>query len=214
MDNSKYIISEFYDFSIDRQLIMEAEKENMPIIMTGILQKANTLNRNGRVYPLDILKREVEKYMQLVEENRAVGELDHPQDAIVSLSNVSHKVTEMWWQGETLYGKVQITETPSGEILKGLLKSGVMLGISSRGVGSVKKQGDKDIVQSDFELIAFDFVSSPSTPGAFLFKEGKSWGMTKLFDSKNGHNLSTIKEENENVSKLFRLREAEFWRKK
>lgn len=105
---------------------------------------------------------------------------DHPDSAVVSLANVSHLITEMWWEGETLMGRAEIIDTPSGNILKGLLKSGVVLGISSRGVGSVKSQGEKDIVQNDFELIAFDFVSSPSTPGAYLFKESRTWGLKKL----------------------------------
>lgn len=171
---SKYILSEFYEFQSNPKLIKEAEERGKPLVMTGILQKADALNRNGRIYPLEILKREVEKYMQLVEENIAGGELDHPDNSIVSLANVSHRVIDMWWQGKDLYGKVLIAEdTRAGATLKGLLKAGFKLGISSRGVGSVKTVGGKDIVQEDFELIAFDFVSSPSTPGAFLFKEGK-----------------------------------------
>ena len=202
-NNSKYIISEFYNFSEDKNLIKslikEAEEQHKPIILTGILQKANTLNKNGRIYPFEILKREAEKYMEAVNENRALGELDHPDSAVVSLANVSHKIVEMWWQGEELYGRVEITETPAGDILKGLLKSGVMLGISSRGVGSVKSQGSKDIVQNDFELIAFDFVSSPSTPGAYLFKEGRQWGLTKFDECET----KFIKLSSEDVEKKF-----------
>ena len=178
---SKYIISEFYAFNPDTNLIKEAEEKRIPIILKGILQKANTLNKNGRKYPMDILKREVDKYNQLVEERRALGELDHPDSAVVSLTNVSHLVKRMWWEGETLFGEVEIIDTPSGNILKGLLRSGVMLGISSRGVGSVKSQSGADVVQEDFELIAFDFVSSPSTPGAYMFKEGvEKVGLKKI----------------------------------
>ena len=165
-NESKYIISEFYAFNADTKLIKEAEEKHMPIILKGILQKGNTTNKNGRQYPLEILKREANKYNELVKERRALGELDHPDSAVVSLSNTSHLVTKIWWEGETLYGEVEIIDTPSGNILKGLLRSGVMLGISSRGVGSVKSQSGEDVVQEDFELIAFDFVSSPSTPGA------------------------------------------------
>lgn len=181
--NDKYIISEFYEFGASREMIMEAEKNFQPIIMQGIMQKANCLNRNGRVYPRAILEREVEKYMDLVRKKIATGELDHPDSAIVSLSNVSHKVVDLWWEGDTLMGKVQIAETPSGNILKGLLKSDIQLGISSRGVGSVKEQSDKSIVQDDFELIAFDFVSSPSTPGAWLFRESKYMKPLRANDS-------------------------------
>jgi hypothetical protein len=211
MSNSdKYVISEFYAFQADSKLIKEAEEKHQPIVMKGILQKANTENRNGRVYPLDILKREAKKYEEAVRERRATGELDHPDSAVVSLSNVSHMVTEMWWDGDTLMGKVQILETPSGEILKGLLKSGVMLGISSRGVGSVKNKNGLDVVQEDFELIAFDFVSSPSTPGAYLFKEGRSWGLTKLDKSS-----SKILKPNEinNYNNLKELSDKSFWKK-
>jgi hypothetical protein len=214
MSLDKYVISEFYTFEVDSTLIKEAEEKNQPIFMTGILQKANTENRNGRVYPLDILKREAKKYEEAVKENRATGELDHPDSAVVSLSNVSHMVTEMWWEGETLMGKVKLLDTPSGNILKGLLKSGVMLGISSRGVGSVKNKNGLDVVQEDFELIGFDFVSSPSTPGAYLFKESKSWGMTKL----DGNSSKILKPNelntfNDSMKELFKVSKKDFWKK-
>jgi hypothetical protein len=214
MSLDKYVISEFYAFEADATLIKEAEEKNQPIFMTGILQKANTENRNGRVYPLDILKREAKKYEEAVKENRATGELDHPDSAVVSLSNVSHMVTEMWWEGETLMGKVKLLDTPSGNILKGLLKSGVMLGISSRGVGSVKNKNGLDVVQEDFELIAFDFVSSPSTPGAYLFKESKSWGMTKL----DGNSSKILKPNelntfNDSMKELLKVSKKDFWKK-
>ncbi len=178
--DNQYVISEFYSFTPDRKIIQESIDRNEPIIINCILQKANALNRNGRVYPFNILKREVDKYMELINEKSSMGELDHPDSAVISLSNVSHIVSEAWWEGDTLYGKIQVAETPSGDILKGLLKSGFKLGISSRGVGSVKNIKGKDVVQEDFELIGFDVVSSPSTIGAFLFKEGKQWGMKKL----------------------------------
>jgi hypothetical protein len=210
--SDKYVISEFYAFDIDRKLLKEAEERNEPIILKGILQKANTENRNGRVYPLPILKREANKYEEAVNERRATGELDHPDSAVVSLSNVSHMVTKMWWEGDTLMGEVQLLETPSGNILKGLLKSGVMLGISSRGVGSVKNIKGLDVVQEDFELIAFDFVSSPSTPGAYLFKESRSWGLTKLSDS-NSKILKTndLNNFNNSFNKLKNIANKGFW---
>ena len=180
----KYVIAEYFDFKADRNVILEAEASFKPIKLKGILQKANTQNRNGRVYPYEILKREADKYMEAVKERRALSELDHPESPIVSLSNSSHLITNMWWEGETLMGEVELLETEAGNKVKGLLKSGVMLGISSRGVGSVKNVRGTDVVQEDFELIAFDFVSSPSTPGAYMFKEGRQWGMTKLIDDK------------------------------
>ena len=218
--SEKYIISEFYEFKVEPSLIIESEKSGKPLVMTGILQKADTLNRNGRVYPYDILKREADKYMELVENNTAGGELDHPDSAVVSLANVSHRVSEMWWTGNDLYGKVIIAEeTPAGKILKGLLKSGFMLGISSRGVGSVKSKGDQDIVQEDFELIAFDFVSSPSTPGAYLFKEGKSYGnrgagMVLLEKDSGVITKFNTEERLNNYIKLKELSNNNFWKNK
>jgi hypothetical protein len=217
-NNEKYIISEFYKMECPKELIIESEKTGKPLIMTGILQKADTLNRNGRVYPFEILKREVDKYMELVENNTAGGELDHPDSAVVSLANVSHRVTDMWWQGKDLYGKVLIAEeTPAGQILKGLLKAGFMLGISSRGVGSVKSRNGQDIVQEDFELIAFDFVSSPSTPGAYLFKEGRGHrvlgaGMIPLSQSTGILTIEGVQEKLSQYQKMHQLANSDFWK--
>ena len=210
MKNTQYIISEYYQLAADRKLILEAERENRPVILSGVLQKANTLNRNGRIYPYNILKREAATYMDSVEDGTAGGELDHPDSAVVSLGNVSHRVIDMWWQGEELFGKVQIAETKAGDTLKGLLKSGFKLGISSRGVGSVNTVRGEDIVQDDFELIAFDFVSSPSTPGAFLFKEGvEKWGLT-LFNSKKQNEF--IEYQLNKNTKLKELLNDKFWK--
>jgi hypothetical protein len=211
-NSDKYIISEFYDFTVDRNLIIEAEQNHKPIKLKGILQKANTQNRNGRVYPYDILKREADKYMISVKERRALGEADHPDSPIVSLSNSSHLVTNMWWEGETLMGEVELVETEAGNKLKGLLKSGVMLGISSRGVGSVKNVRGKDVVQDDFELIAFDFVSTPSTPGAYMFKEGKSWGMTKIIDASFKNSSYNQEKYNDFNSKIIDLSRDNYWK--
>ena len=205
----KYVIAEYYDFKADRNVIIEAEQSFKPIKLKGILQKANTQNRNGRVYPFEILKREADKYMEAVKERRALSELDHPESPIVSLANSSHLITNMWWEGETLMGEVELLETEAGNKVKGLLKSGVMLGISSRGVGSVKNVKGTDVVQDDFELIAFDFVSSPSTPGAYMFKESRQWGMTKLVDDKY---LSTEKDPLlEKEIKIITLSNDSYW---
>lgn len=219
LNSPKYIISEFFEFSSSSKLIKEAEEKGQPLIMTGILQKADTENRNGRIYPYAILKREVDKYMELVESNTAGGELDHPDSAVVSLANVSHRVIDMWWQGKDLYGKVLVAEdTPAGQILKGLLKAGFTLGISSRGVGSVKSASNADVVQDDFELIAFDFVSSPSTPGAYLFKEGKevfSRGMVPYNETKGKIirlDDEVLKENYEYYTKLFEISNKDFWK--
>lgn len=203
--DDRFIISEFYEFGTSREMILEAERTFQPIIMSGIMQKANALNKNGRVYPKAILEREVEKYLASVRDNTAGGELDHPSDAVVSLSNVSHKVLDLWWDGDTLYGKVQIAETKAGDTLKGLLKTGFKLGISSRGVGSVKSQNGHDVVQDDFELIAFDFVSSPSTPGAFLFRESRSMKLLRIGEMEQVAPTSEY-------AHLKELQENNFWK--
>ena len=142
-------------------------------MMKGILQKAETLNQNGRVYPKAILEREIRNYQKFIKENRALGELDHPDSSVVELKNASHNIKEAYMEGNIVYGVVEILNTPSGQILQSLVESGVTLGISSRGVGSTKSQGDMQIVQDDFQLICWDFVSEPSTPGAFMMREAK-----------------------------------------
>jgi len=144
------------------------------IMMKGILQKADTLNQNGRIYPLAVLEREVRNYQKFILENRAVGELDHPDSSVVNLKNVSHVIREAYIEQGTVMGTIEVlTKTPSGAILGGLVESGIKLGISSRGVGSTRKQGEYYVVQDDFQLICWDMVSEPSTPGAFMIPEGK-----------------------------------------
>ena len=138
-------------------------------IVKGILQRAGAENQNGRVYPMQILQREAKKYETLIKERRALGELDHPDSSVINLKNVSHNVREIHWEGNDLCGTVEILPTPSGNILKELLRAGILLGISSRGMGSTRQlEGNKVEVQEDFELIGWDFVSNPSTHGAFM----------------------------------------------
>lgn len=140
-------------------------------VVQGVLQRAGAKNQNGRVYPRQILERECQRYQkEYIDQHRALGELDHPESSIVNLNNVSHNVLKIWWTGDDLMGAVQILETPSGKILKELFKAGITLGISSRGLGSVKELRSEGVVevQDDFELICWDFVSNPSTHGAFM----------------------------------------------
>ena len=138
-------------------------------LVKGILQRAGAENQNGRVYPREILMREAKKYETLIKERRALGELDHPDSSVINLKNVSHNVKEIHWDGDDLVGTVEILPTPSGNILKELLRAGILLGISSRGMGSVTNIGDGKVkVGEDFELIGWDFVSNPSTHGAFM----------------------------------------------
>jgi len=176
----KMILSEFYELcegGFCEDLLTEDEKrqirENDACYLTGVMQRAEAQNGNGRVYPEGVLKREVENYAKLVKERRALGELDHPDSSVVNLGNASHLVTEIWWDGNDVMGKVQVLDTPSGKVLKELVKANVKLGISSRGLGSVSERAGQTIVEDDFQLICFDFVSEPSTTGAFMMKEGK-----------------------------------------
>jgi hypothetical protein len=144
-------------------------------IVKGILQRAGAENQNGRVYPKPTLMREAQKYEQLIKERRALGELDHPDSTVINLKNVSHNIKEIHWEGDDLCGTVEILATPSGNILKELLRAGILLGISSRGMGSTKQmEGNKVEVQEDFELIGWDFVSNPSTHGAFMLPMNES----------------------------------------
>ena len=135
----------------------------------GILQRSGAENQNGRVYPKEVLEREINKYQTLIKERRALGELDHPDSSVINLKNVSHNIKEVHWEGNDVVGTVEILPTPSGNILKELLRAGILLGISSRGMGSTKPmEGNKLLVGEDFELIGWDFVSNPSTHGAFM----------------------------------------------
>lgn len=174
MSDSMKLLTEWRPFEYTKEMIEESKRANGgKIILRGILQKANTLNQNGRIYPMPILEREVRNYQKFIKENRALGECDHPDSSVVELKNASHIVREAHLQGEICYGTVELLETPSGKILQSLVESGVTLGISSRGVGSTRREGDHDVVQDDFQLICWDFVSEPSTPGAFMMKEGR-----------------------------------------
>jgi hypothetical protein len=176
---SKELLREFYelcDGGTCQDLLTEEEKmlvKTGAVYLTGVMQKADQENGNGRVYSKRVLSREIENYQKIIIDKRALGELDHPEDSVVNLKNVSHIVTEMWWQGDNVMGKIKVLDTPSGQILKSLVKSGVKLGISSRGLGSTRREGGKTIVEDDFQLICFDFVQEPSTPGAFMMSEGK-----------------------------------------
>lgn len=163
-----------FDYSPD-QIKESREVNNGKIVMKGILQKADTLNQNGRLYPESILAREVRNYQKFIQENRALGECDHPDSSVVELKNASHIIREARMDNGVCYGTVELLDTPSGKILQSLVESGVTLGISSRGVGSTRREGDYDIVQDDFQLICWDYVSEPSTPGAFMMKEGKDF---------------------------------------
>ena len=172
---NKVLLREYYELcegGICQDFLTEAEKkqvnEHGAVFLTGVIQAADTKNGNGRIYPQNILEREMKNYQKIIGENRALGELDHPEDSVVNLRNVSHMVTDCWWDGNKVMGKVKALDTPAGNILKSLAQSGVSLGISSRGMGSVTENQDGTIVEDDFQLICFDIVSEPSTTNAYL----------------------------------------------
>ena len=152
------------------------------------LQQCNVRNGNGRTYPRDVLEREVENYQKLIRENRAIGECDHPDDSVINLKNASHMITRMYWDGDSVLGTIKVLKTPSGDILRGLYESGVLFGFSSRAMGSLKESRDAQgnsiqVVQDDLQLICFDAVSEPSSPGAYVLEPHK--GDIKLRMSEN-----------------------------
>jgi hypothetical protein len=168
--------------SMDNHFIMESKSfldHSKPFEFYAVLQKYDTPNRNGRIYPEKILKRESENYKKMIEKGISLSELNHPESSLIDLDRVSHIITDVWWDGPVLLGKLKLLTSPGfhergivstkGDMAANYLRQGVTLGISSRGVGSLKKVGDQNEVQDDFELICFDLVSSPSTPGAYLF---------------------------------------------
>ena len=176
---NKQLLVDYIPFEITREAINESIAENDGrLIVKGVLQRAEAKNQNGRIYPREVLMREAKQYAEVnIAERRALGELDHPDSSVVNLNNASHNVLDMSWSGDDLLGTVEVLGTPAGNILKELFRAGIKLGISSRGLGSVKEikedvdDDDSDSikqVQPDFELIAFDFVSNPSTHGAFM----------------------------------------------
>jgi len=187
---SKELLREFYALCPDGMcpdLLTEMEKrditENGAMYLTGRLQTADKKNGNGRKYPSKVLKREIDRYTQVVKDNRATGELDHPDDSVINLKNVSHMVVECWWEGNDVMGKIKVLDTPSGRILKDLINAGVKLGISSRGLGSVRESMGETVVEDDFQLICFDIVSEPSTPDAYVYP-GEGGGKKFSFSTK------------------------------
>lgn len=177
--NDKKLLREWHVIEFKRDLIKEARERNGPIVIPNVvLQKAETRNQNRRVYPMSVLQREMENYSKAIRERRAVGELDHPERSTVNLAEVSHLITNAKWDGHVVRGDIEVLPTPKGKIMESLLEAGVLMGVSSRGVGSTDKQhtneGEVDMVNDDYQIICFDVVSEPSTPGAYLFTEGKS----------------------------------------
>ncbi len=171
----KSLLIETRPFSVSPMSLTEGKSVNGNPLVEGILATCEVKNGNGRYYSKDLWEREIDKYMTLVKERRVCGELDHPDSQIINLKNVSHNISSIWWDGDNIIGKIEILPTPSGNILKALIESGIKVGVSSRGMGSLKQVGEMLEVQDDFELLCWDFVSTPSNPGSYmqLVREGK-----------------------------------------
>ena len=172
------LLIEYSVFTPKNTQITEGISGNKNMVVEGVVQRAEEFNHNGRRYPFEILKREVDKYIEgPIKENRALGELDHPESSVINLKNSSHNIKELHWDGNDLMGKIEVLPTPSGNILKELFNNKITVGISSRGMGSVKPLGEGRVeVDDDFELLCWDFVSTPSTHGAFMKPTGLNEG--------------------------------------
>lgn len=179
-------------FTLSPQAITEAvQTDEGNLLVEGRLQSAETKNGNGRYYPREVLEREVKNYIEgPIKENRALGELDHPDSQVINLKNVSHNIKKVWWDGDDVVGTIEILPTPSGNILTQLFKNGITVGVSSRGMGSLKQLGETQEVQDDFELLCWDFVSTPSTPGAYVAPVNE--GLEFSSNSKNYVNVNKI----------------------
>ena len=179
------LLREYVSLPYDQKLVKEAVQQNQSVVLSGILQKADTKNQNGRLYTRQVLEREVKNYSQMVNENRALGTLDHEDSAQISLEKVSHRIRKIWWEGNNVVGELEVLNTPKGKIAQDLLSGGVQIGISSRGCGEVEKNNEGfDVVGEDFVLISFDLVAEPSTPGAWLnLKEGREINFNSLSKS-------------------------------
>jgi len=189
------LLREYFELcpgGVCEDLLTEADKrfiKNGGMIMTGVIQRADARNGNGRIYSEPILQREMKRYGNLVKERMALGELDHPETSTVMLEKVSHLVTEVWWNGKDVMGKIEVLNTPRGKILQELVNANVKIGISSRGTGSVRESREGTIVEDDFSLICFDIVSEPSTHGAYMYRQDG------IRENKNQNKIDTIIQE-------------------
>tara|TARA_R100001509_G_scaffold124954_1_gene78523 strand:+ start:102 stop:716 length:615 start_codon:yes stop_codon:yes gene_type:complete len=195
----KQLLQEFYELCKDGiclDLLTEDEKREVvqegAMYLTGRIQTADKQNGNGRVYPYEVLKREMDNYKKVIADNRACGELDHPDDSVVNLKNVSHVITDCWWEDKDVMGKIKVLDTPSGRILKDLINAGIKLGISSRGLGSVRESMGKTVVEADFQLICFDIVSEPSTPNAFVFPNVDTVNINTMMREHKENNINGL----------------------
>jgi hypothetical protein len=194
--DNRHLVNEVSKLTQGQPIIEE------PLIVYAVMQKYGVQNRNERVYPEAILKREAENYLKLIQEKRALGEADHPESSIVAVSRISHNVVDLWWEGNVLMGKLEIIMSPGfvnqgiisceGDRVANFLRKGLKIGVSSRGVGSLEKEGGKNVVQDDYELICWDIVTSPSTPGSWIYSEepSREQQMSESISKKNNDNLN------------------------
>ena len=189
------LLTEYRPFQVNQQLVEASIRDNKPLIVSGIIQRAEAENQNGRIYPKEILMREIKKYQEgPINERRALGELDHPESSVINLQNVSHNIKEVKVDGNDVYGVVEILSTPAGNVLKELFRNGITVGISSRGMGSVKENMSEGTVevQEDFELLCFDFVSTPSTHGAYMTPVGRALQEGKITETSQYTKVNNI----------------------
>jgi len=183
----KQILIETQTFTAKPVKLVEGKSSTGNPLVEGILATAEVKNGNGRYYSRDLWDREIDKYMDSVKQNRALGELDHPDSSIINLKNVSHNIKKIWWDGDHVMGAIEILPTPSGNILAALFQNNIPVGVSSRGMGSLKQMGELMEVQDDFELLCWDFVSTPSNPGSYMKERGM------MNESKNNQHNKYIK---------------------
>jgi hypothetical protein len=195
--DNRHFVNEVNKLTEGRPIIEE------PLVVYAVMQKYGVENRNERVYPESILKKEVENYLKLIKEKRALGEADHPESSIVAVSRISHNVIDLWWEGNVLMGKLEIIMSPGfvnqgiisceGDRVANYLRKGLKIGVSSRGVGSLEKEGGKNVVQDDYELICWDIVTSPSTPGSWIYSDEPTREQ-QMSESKNKKDSDILKD--------------------
>jgi hypothetical protein len=187
----KQILIETQTFTAKPVKLIEAKNRNGNMLVQGVLATAEVKNGNGRYYSKELWEREIEKYMENVNANRALGELDHPDSSIINLKNVSHNIKKIWWDKDYVMGAIEILPTPSGNILKSLFENAIPVGVSSRGMGSLKQMGEVMEVQDDFELLCWDFVSTPSNPGSYM-KEAGALNENKTYNNNQYSKVNSI----------------------
>lgn len=206
---SKILLKEFFSVDLNsKDSLRESVNSNgkKTIRLKGIIQRADTINQNGRIYPRYILEREVENYKRLINEGRAVGELDHPDSTIISTERISHKIIDLWWDGDAVFGEVEIMPTPMGQIAITLVENKVKLGISSRGLGSIEERGGITYVSDDFQLMCWDIVQEPSTTMAFLYPEGTFSKDIKLESIEEKYKKQTKNDLQNKIQEILSLR--------